>query len=379
MTAHQKTANLSDSITPHIEKIKTYSFEMGPIRPPSEGGSHSLLLRPTRNCSWNRCKFCYGIIFNREKFVKRRVEDIKKDIDAIKGIADELKTISKLLGYDGQITQEVKAAIAQCDPFINAEQHFMMVFNWLYLGAKTVFLQDGNTFVMKTTQLLEILTYLKDTFPSIVRITSYARAKTITKRPVEELKQLRKAGLTRLHVGLETGDDEILSYMDKGVTAKEHVMAGKNAKEAGFELSEYVMIDLGGRDKSKQHAENTAMVLNQIDPDYIRFRPFVIGPDLPIYEDYQNGLLKLSSPHERLRELKTLAGNLDVTGRLCFDHFINSWYRDRNRRQTLFCQDYEGYKFPEQKDELMALIEEGLSLDESVHLHVEDIIGMRNL
>ncbi len=367
------------TIESHVEKIKTYSFEIGPIRPPSEGGSHSLLLRPTRNCSWNRCKFCYGMIFNREKFEKRCVADIKKDIDAVKGIADELKAVSRLLGNGGQMTREVKTAISQCDPFLNTSPHFSMVFNWLHFGGKTVFLQDANTLVMKTDELAQILTYLMDAFPEINRITSYARAKTIAKKTIKELKQLRRAGLSRLHVGLETGDDDLLKYMNKGVTAEEHISAGKKAKQAGFELSEYVMIDLGGRDRSEPHARNTARVLNRIDPDYIRFRPFVIGPGLPIYEDFENGSLKISSPHERLQELKILVDNLDVTGRLCFDHFLNAWYIDKSRSKTLFSQDYEGYKFPEQKNDVLVLIDEGMNLDESIHLHVKDIIGMKNL
>ena len=168
----------------------------------------------------------------------------------------------------------------------------------------------------------------------------------------------------------------LLKYVDKGVTSAEQIEAGKKAKEAGFELSEYVMPDLGGRARSEQHALNTARVLNEIDPDFIRLRPFVPGPGTPLYDEYTKGNFQLSSPHERLREIRLLVENLNVHSRLCFDHFLNSWYRDPSRRYTLFKQDYEGYKLPEEKEKVLELIEEGLKIDESVHIHVKDIIGM---
>jgi len=359
-----------------IERLSTLSFEIGPIRPPSEGGSHSLLLRATRNCPWSRCKFCYGLIYNREKFQLRTVEDIKKDIDAAHEIANAIRATSWKLGYAGAVNEDVGTTLIRSNPGLNTNQSFILVFNWLYFGAKTVFLQDANTLIMPSDELLAVLKYLKETFPTIERVTSYARAKTLAKKTPEELKELRKAGLSRLHVGLETGDDDLLKYVDKGVTSAEQIEAGKKAKEAGFELSEYVMPDLGGRARSQQHALNTARVLNAIDPDFIRLRPFVPGPGTPLYDEYTKGDFQLSSPHERLQEISLLVEKLNVTSRLCFDHFLNSWYRDRSRRYTLFKQDYEGYKLPEERVKVLELIEEGLKIDESVHIHVRDIIGM---
>lgn len=139
------------------------------------------------------------------------------------------------------------------------------------------------------------------------------------------------------------------------------------------------MPDLGGRAMSDQHARNTARVLNEIDPDFIRMRPFVASRATPLYQDYEKGALELSSPHQRLRELRTLIENLEVTSRVCFDHFLNAWFSDSTRRRTLFTQDYNGYQFPEQKQEVLELIEEGLRLDESLHLHVKDMIDLRSL
>jgi radical SAM superfamily enzyme YgiQ (UPF0313 family) len=359
--------------------IDDYSFEVGPIRPPSEGGSHSLLLRPTRNCSWGRCRFCYGLIYDRQKLEIRDVESIKKDIDAARAIAEEIRAASWQLGHAGAVNRALAAAIIESHPPLNSNHCFVLVFNWLAAGARTVFLQDANSLIMRTRDLVEVLTYLVQQFPTLERITSYARAKTIAKKPLAELKELRRAGLSRLHVGLESGDDEVLRYVDKGVTAQEQIAGGRKAKEAGFELSEYVMPDLGGRSMSEQHARNTARVLNEIDPDFIRMRPFTVGPTVPLYDDYQAGTLELSSPHERLRELRTLISNLDVTSRVCFDHFLNAWYTDTARHRTLFKQDYDGYKFPEEKEVVLELIEEGLRLDELRHIHVKELIELRSL
>jgi radical SAM superfamily enzyme YgiQ (UPF0313 family) len=176
---------------------------------------------------------------------------------------------------------------------------------------------------------------------------------------------------------LETGDDELLELVDKGITSEQHIEAGRKAKEAGFELSQYIMPDLGGRARWEQHARNTARVLSAIDPDYIRFRSFVPRRGTPMYEDYETGRFQLSSPHERLGEVKLLIQGLTVNSHVCFDHFSNSW---RNRSGgTLFKQDYEGYRFPGEKQTVLDLIEEGLTLDESAHIHARDLVTIARM
>lgn len=262
-------------------------------------------------------------------------------------------------------------------PELRTNQSFVVVFNWLCLGAKTVFIQDADSLIMRTADLVEIIKYLKQTFPTIERITSYARMKTIYRKSLEDLKELNRAGLTRLHCGMETGDDELLLYIDKGVTSEEQIEAGRKAKEAGFELSLYIMPDLGGRKRWEQHARNTARVLNAINPDFIRMRPFVPRRGTPMYEEYERGEIQLSSPHERLRELKLLIELLDVTSGVCFDHMLNAWYRKDHT--LLFKQDYDGYKFPEEKKLVLDLIELGLRTDESVHVHAKDLVNLPHL
>ncbi len=360
-------------------KLSEKSFEIGAIRPPSEGGSYSLLLRATRNCPWRRCKFCYAIVYGRKKFELRTVGEIKADIDTAKFIADEIKRISWELGHGGDVNHEVVSVMVNRDPGLRTSECFALVFNWLYSGGRTAFIQDADSLIMPAADLVEVLEYLRKTFPSLARITSYARSKTISRKSPDTLKALHDAGLSRLHVGLETGDDELLKIVDKGVSAAGHISAGQKAKEAGFELSEYVMIDLGGRERFRQHAENTARVLSEINPDFVRLRPLALRQGVPLWDEYEKGALTLSSPHERLEEVKILVENLDITGRLCFDHFLNAWYRDSTRSRTLFSQDYNGYKFPEQKPEVLKLIETGLELDESVHLHYRDLMGIERL
>ncbi len=231
---------------------------------------------------------------------------------------------------------------------------------------------------MRAADLLEVVRYLKQTFPSLQRITSYARAKTLAQKTktLEELKELRKAGLSRLHVGLETGDDELLKYVNKGVTGEEHVLAGRKAKGAGFELSEYWMPGLGGKTWSKQHAMNTSKVLNAINPDFVRSRRFVPRKATPLFEEWEKGEFELLSPHEELREIGMMVENLDVTGRVCFDHFINPAYRVGSGYVCLFKQDYDGYKFPEEKPKVLKLVEHGLEIDESSYMRAEDLVEM---
>ena len=369
-----------------LEKLKTHSFEIGSIRPPSEGGSSSLLLRVTRNCPWNKCAFCYGSPYNHERFELRPVEEVKADIDSAKVISDELKTLSWKLGYTGNIEplaltiqrnllygKDIRHLI---DDGIKNFHCVMNVATWLCSSGKTVFLQDADTLSMPNRHLVEVIKYLKDTFPSITRITSYARSKTLTKKTAKELSKLHLAGLSRLHIGLETGDDELLDYVNKGVTAEGHILAGRKAIEAGFELSEYVMPGLSGKSRWVQHAENTARVLNKINPHFIRLRPFVPSHSTPMFAAYQKGEFELTSPHERLREIKLMVENLQVTSRICFDHNRNPTYWSGISLIPLLKQAYDGYQFPEEKGEVLELINAGLQLDETAFIDANDMVSL---
>jgi len=370
---------------PELQKLKEYSFEIGPIRPPSEGGSRSLLIRTTRNCPWNLCKFCYGTPYNRERFQLRSVEEVKRNIDAARAISELIEVITKKLGGINWAARLIDPYFLYNKGFMELDQNELRnfqsvtnVFNWLRSGARSAFLQDANSLIMRTPDLLEVIIYLKQTFPGLQRITSYARAKTLAQKikTLEELKELRETGLSRLHVGLETGDDELLKYVNKGVTSEEHVLAGRKAKDADFELSEYWMPGLGGKTWSEQHARNTARVLNAINPDFIRSRKFVPRKATPLFEEWEKGEFQLLSPHEELKEIGMMIENLDITGRVCFDHYINPAYRVGSGYVWLFKQDYDGYKFPEEKPKVMELVKQGLEIDETLYMRAEDLVEM---
>jgi radical SAM superfamily enzyme YgiQ (UPF0313 family) len=319
------------------------SFEQGPIRPPSE--ADSLLLRITRNCPWGRCKFCYNYR-DGDRFEIRKVEELKQEITGIRKISDTIRGLSLKLGQAGEVNRKVVDAVCR----ENHSQSFRTVAHWLYQGGKTIFLQDANSLAMKTPDLVEILTFLKTTLPRIERITSYARSKTIAQKKVEDLKALYQAGLSRLHIGLESGSDTILAYMNKGVKAQEHIEAGKKVKESGISLSEYVIIGLGGKKWWKEHAVDTARVLNQINSDFIRVRTLAVLPVMPLSLDVEAGDFVLSTEEEMVREERMLIENLEgIDSYFISDHILN------------LLEEIEG-KLPGDKDRMLNVIDRYLAL-----------------
>jgi len=189
--------------------------------------------------------------------------------------------------------------------------------------ARTVFIGDSNSLILDAKTLVKILGHLYQNFPSIERVTSYARARTLCKKSMEELRQIRQAGLTRLHVGLETGDPELLKEIKKGATPGQMVEGCVRAKEAGFEVSLYVLAGIGGEEKWQKHAEGTAAVLNQINPHFIRIRTFVPTPHSPLWDKVRNDSFQLASPETILREQRRLVELLEVSSQYLSDHISN--------------------------------------------------------
>jgi histone acetyltransferase (RNA polymerase elongator complex component) len=321
------------------------SFEQGPIRPPSE--AKSLLVRITRNCPWNKCGFCKT--YKGKRFSVRPLEEVKKDIETIKKMYDEIKALSWQLGHRGEVNEEVVRSLYGSS---RAESNgFMNVAMWLYYGEGSVFLQDGNNLGVKTDDLVEILRLLKETFPDVQRITSYGRSKTIAKRKtVEDLKALRAAGLSRIHIGLESGCDAVLDLVRKGVSSAEHVEAGRKVKEAGLSLSEYVIPGLGGKKLWREHALETARVLNQINPDYIRLRSLRVLDGAGLDESVASGEFEPPNDEEMVREIRLMIENLEtIDSYLVSDHVLN------------LLEEVEG-KFPEDKPKMLAVIDRFLGL-----------------
>jgi radical SAM superfamily enzyme YgiQ (UPF0313 family) len=188
---------------------------------------------------------------------------------------------------------------------------------------KTLFLPAGNTIAMKTEDLADICIYARKVFPHLERITVYGSSQYIHKKGMIGLKKLREAGLNRIHVGLESGSDDVLGRVRKGVDARHQIEAGQWVIAAGIELSLYVVLGLGGLDFSKTHADSTAEVLNLINPNFIRLRTFVPKINTPMLDEIESGRFKMVGPHGVLHETKRLIRQLKVTSYLASDHYTN--------------------------------------------------------
>jgi hypothetical protein len=292
-------------------------IEQGPIRPPSE--SKSLLLRLTRNCPWNKCLFCP--VYKGTTFSRRSVAEIKRDIDQISEIVDDIQRVSWKLGFSGKITGTVISHIYPSKDYNPIYRH---VAHWMYFGEGSVFLQDANSLIMKPENLTEILNYLRQKVPGIRRITSYARSRTLAGRKPGQLVMLREAGLNRIHIGMESGYDPVLRFMEKGSTAADHIKAGCLVREAGISLSEYVMPGLGGKRWWREHALATADVLNRINPDFIRLRSLRVPKTAPLSEKIDSGEIELLDDDGVVREIRLFIENLDgITSTVASDHIMN--------------------------------------------------------
>jgi hypothetical protein len=160
----------------------------------------------------------------------------------------------------------------------------------------------------------------------VTRITTYARSRTLAGRTVEDLKSFRELGLSRVHIGMETGHDPLLSLVDKGVTAEMHIRGGLRAVAAGLEVSEYVMPGLGGREMSEGHVLDSARVLNAVAPRLIRLRTLTLGPGFPLWNLFHGPDARLTplTESQTVGEIRRLIDALEGTrSRLASDHIMN--------------------------------------------------------
>lgn len=272
----------------------------------------------TQGCTWNKCKFCE--LYQDTKFRAFSADSIKQDIDAIAYYAEKAKPF---LHGDGTFDRiGLNRIISSMEP--QAQNCFSMVVNWLLGGGQTVFLQDGNTLALQNGRLSDVLSYLKQTFPQITRITSYGRAESLSRISAEEYAELHEAGLTRIHSGFESGSDQVLELIHKGVTAQQEIQAGKNIKAGGIEFSVYFMPGVGGKALSQENARGMAEVVSEIDPDFVRIRTAAIKPGTQLYEDFLAGRFALCTDDEKVLEIKTLIEQSHCEkARIVSDHIIN--------------------------------------------------------
>lgn len=252
-------------------------YEEPLYRPPSEAGS--LLIQATIGCPHNRCTFCK--MYKSKKFRIRPLAELIEELEEARNTYGE--------------------------------------------RVRTIFFPDGNSIAMKTDDLVALCEAARKNFPNLERITVYGSSRFINRKSLEEWQRLAAAGLNRLHSGLESGDDAVLEHIKKGATAEEAIAAGKKVKAAGIELSEYYLVGIGGRKYWQQHAINTARVLNEINPDFIRLRTYTPVPRTPLFEEYTRGEFVLPGPLEALEEVRLLVENLTCNSLLLSDHNSNYW------------------------------------------------------
>ncbi len=328
----------------HQNKTESYhGFEQGPIRPPSE--AYSLLVRVTRNCPWNRCTFCP--VYKGSRFSLRPVDHVKKDIDAVHRCVEMIR---QMPDKSGRILKtdilKMPEKYDQADP-----QAFNAALNWAAGGMQSVFIQDANSLIIKPSDLVEILLHLKNRFPWVERITSYARSHTIARIKDHDLKSIREAGLNRIHIGLESGSNDVLKMTKKGTTKETHIKAGLKVKKSGMELSEYIMPGLGGKTYSRIHALETADALNKINPEFIRLRTLAIPNSVALFDDWESGRFEKCTDLMMVKEIELLIESLDgITSVFQSDHILN-----------LF-QDLEG-KLPGDKERLLAIVRTFLDME----------------
>jgi radical SAM superfamily enzyme YgiQ (UPF0313 family) len=236
----------------------------GPVfRPPSE--ANSFILRVTIGCSHNRCTYCN--MYRTVDFRMRTMDEIMAQINAAKGYKEYIRRI---------------------------------------------FLADGNALVLPTDKLLEILAIVKETFPKLRRVSCYAGPKDILRKTPEDLERLYEAGLTLVYYGMESGDDEVLSHVCKGVNAQESIAAGQRVVAAGIKLSIMVIVGLGGKANSKAHAQHTAEAINAIRPNMLSALTLMMYRGSELRDEYESGQFEILSPAESMGELYELIDGIEL-------------------------------------------------------------------
>jgi len=323
-----------------MKNIEEYNgFEQGPIRPPSE--AESLLIRITRNCPWNRCTFCP--VYKNTRFSLRPVGHVLRDIDTVREYVD---TILEAREKGISPSHALSRYKEDDENALNAAYQFVAG------GMKSIFLQDGNSLIIKPEEMIRILLHLKQTFPMAERITSYARSHTIARINDDYLSQMAESGLNRIHIGMESGSDQVLKMVKKGTDKATQIVAGQKVKKAGIELSEYYMPGLGGKSLSKENALETADALNQINPDFIRLRTLAMPALAPLTAQFRDGNFDKMGEIDTTKELLLFLESLDgITSTVRSDHVLN-----------LF-PEVDGV-LPEDKDKMIQPLRDFLALDE---------------
>ncbi|ESP63048.1 Fe-S oxidoreductase [Smithella sp. ME-1] len=283
------------------------------IRPPSE--AYSLLLQVTVGCSHNKCSFCGA--YSQKKFKIKPLEQIKKDLHE----ASHYKNVDR------------------------------------------VFLCDGDALIIPQPRLEETLELINANLPNLERIGTYANAKSILRKNIDELKILRALGLKMIYLGVETGNAELLQKIHKGVTSEQMVEAGRRIKKAGMILSVTVLLGLGGIEKSVEHAMDTAKILGAIDPDFVGALTLMLIPETELYEDYVAGRFVLPDQFGFIRELYLMIAN---------SNFTNCYFTSNHASNYLPVKAY----LPREKGKTMKMIGSVLEEKDMSRIRPEHLRGL---
>ena len=240
------------------------TFDTPVFRPPSE--ARSFILRVTRGCAHNKCTYCN--MYRGVPFQILKDEEISRQI-----------ALAAHYGKD---------------------------------KVRRVFLADGDALVLPTAKLLKILQALRDTFPKLQRVSSYAAPKDILRKSEEELRQLKEAGLQLLYYGMETGDDITLKAVNKGVNGEEAIEAGRRVTASGMKLSIMVILGLAGKEGSKRHALETAKAINIMKPTMWSALCLMLYRGSELLDQFERGEFNPLSPAECMEELYTIMENVDL-------------------------------------------------------------------
>lgn len=277
------------------------------IRPPSE--ANSLLLPVTMGCSNNTCTFCGT--YNGIKFKVRNLANVKQDID---GVAQN--------------------------------------YSW---SVRRVFLENGDALIAPQHTLAEVLKHLNSKFPHLQRIGTYATPRSALIKTVDELKELNRLGLKIAYLGVETGDEELILKVKKGVNYDQMVEAGRKLKEAGITSSVTIILGLGGVEGSEKHALKTARILNNIDPDFVGALVLGLSPGTEMYQDWKEGRFTPISPLQTLVELKTIIEK---------SSFTNCFFTANHASNYLPMR----LRLPQQKDEAVKLLDDIITKQDTSRL-----------
>ncbi|MCY6369042.1 radical SAM protein [Clostridium ganghwense] len=239
-------------------------YEGAVYRPPSE--AYSLIIQVTLGCSHNKCTFCS--MYKDKKFRIRKLEDIFEDLQMARAY---------------------------------------------YSTVKRIFLADGDALILKTEDLEKILIKIKELFPECERVGVYATPKDIIRKSEEDMIKLKNLGLKIIYIGVESGSEEILKDIKKGVTGNEMIEAGKKVRKSGIKLSATLISGLGGKEKWEKHAVESAKVISKMNPDYLGLLTLMVERNTEMYEKIQKGEITLLSPKEVMIETREFIKNLHVS------------------------------------------------------------------